>query len=126
VTQAIESEGIMGEKEKIGHRRGRRRASSARFWAAVKGAVAGVLIGGGGTIARPRGMTSSLPAGSVLRSAGLAARAAEVGRPSRFRGSASHSGERRSPRLKASRYVDAARLRLALRDTSFIDLALRP
>jgi hypothetical protein len=48
VSQALESEGIMGEKEK-------------------KGAIAGVLIGGGGTIAATEGKDVELPSGTVLR-----------------------------------------------------------
>ena len=66
VTQAIESEGIMGEKEKIGIGAGAGAIIGA-ILGGVKGAVAGVLIGGGGTIAATEGNDVELPAGSVLR-----------------------------------------------------------
>ncbi len=56
VTQAIQSEGIMGEKEKIGIGAGAGAIIGAILGGA-KGAVAGILIGGGGTIARGRGGT---------------------------------------------------------------------
>ncbi len=66
VTQAIESEGIMGEKEKIGIGAGAGAIIGA-ILGGVKGAVAGILIGGGGTIAATEGKDVELPAGSVLR-----------------------------------------------------------
>ena len=66
VTQALESEGIMGEKEKIGIGAGAGAIIGA-ILGGVKGAVAGILIGGGGTIAATEGKDVELPAGSVLR-----------------------------------------------------------
>ena len=66
VTQAIESEGIMGEKEKIGIGAGAGAILGA-ILGGVKGAVAGILIGGGGTIAATEGKDVDLPAGTVLR-----------------------------------------------------------
>ena len=66
VTQAIESEGIMGEKEKIGIGAGAGAIIGA-ILGGVKGAVAGILIGGGGTIAATEGKDVELPAGTVLR-----------------------------------------------------------
>jgi len=66
VTQAIESEGIKGEKEKIGIGAGAGAILGAILGGA-KGALAGVLIGGGGTIAATEGKDVDLPAGTVLR-----------------------------------------------------------
>jgi hypothetical protein len=66
VTQAIESEGIKGEREKIGIGAGAGAVIGA-ILGGVKGAVAGVLIGGGGTIAATEGKDVELPAGTVLR-----------------------------------------------------------
>lgn len=66
VTQAIESEGIRGEKEKIGIGAGAGAVIGA-ILGGVKGALAGVLIGGGGTIAATEGKDVELPAGTVLR-----------------------------------------------------------
>ncbi len=66
VTQAIESEGIKGEKEKIGIGTGAGAILGAILGGA-KGALAGVLIGGGGTIAATEGKDVELPAGTVLR-----------------------------------------------------------
>jgi hypothetical protein len=66
VTQAIESEGIKGEKEKIGIGAGAGAIIGA-ILGGVKGAVAGVLIGGGGTIAATEGKDVELPSGTVLR-----------------------------------------------------------
>jgi hypothetical protein len=66
VTQALESEGIMGEKEKIGIGAGAGAIIGA-ILGGVKGAVAGILIGGGGTIAATEGKDVELPAGTVLR-----------------------------------------------------------
>jgi hypothetical protein len=66
VTQAIESEGIKGEKERIGIGAGAGAVIGA-ILGGVKGAVAGVLIGGGGTIAATEGKDVELPAGTVLR-----------------------------------------------------------
>ena len=66
VTQALESEGIKGEKEKIGIGAGAGAIIGA-ILGGVKGAVAGVLIGGGGTIAATEGKDVDLPAGTVFR-----------------------------------------------------------
>jgi hypothetical protein len=66
VTQALESEGIRGEKEKIGIGAGAGAIIGA-ILGGVKGAVAGILIGGGGTIAATEGKDVELPAGTVLR-----------------------------------------------------------
>ena len=66
VTQALESEGIMGEKEKIGIGAGAGAIIGAIIGGA-KGALAGILIGGGGTIAATEGKDVELPAGTVLR-----------------------------------------------------------
>jgi hypothetical protein len=66
VTQALESEGIMGEKEKIGIGAGAGAIIGA-ILGGVKGAVAGILIGGGGTIAATDGKDVELPAGTMLR-----------------------------------------------------------
>jgi hypothetical protein len=66
VTQALESEGIMGEKERIGIGAGAGAILGAILGGA-KGALAGILIGGGGTIAATEGKDVELPAGTVLR-----------------------------------------------------------
>src|SRR3954466_825413 len=66
VSQALESEGIMGEKEKIGIGAGAGAILGAILGGA-KGAIAGILIGGGGTIAATEGKDVELPAGTVLR-----------------------------------------------------------
>jgi TolA-binding protein len=66
VSQALESEGIMGEKEKIGIGAGAGAILGAILGGA-KGALAGILIGGGGTIAATEGKDVDLPAGTVLR-----------------------------------------------------------
>jgi hypothetical protein len=66
VTQALESEGIMGEKGKIGIGAGAGAILGAILGGA-KGALAGILIGGGGTIAATEGKDVELPAGTVLR-----------------------------------------------------------
>jgi hypothetical protein len=66
LTQALESEGIMGEKEKIGIGAGAGAIIGAILGGA-KGALAGILIGGGGTIAATEGKDVELPAGTVLR-----------------------------------------------------------
>jgi hypothetical protein len=66
VTQALESEGIMGEKEKIGIGAGAGAIIGAILGGA-KGALAGILIGGGGTIAATEGKDVELPVGTVLR-----------------------------------------------------------
>jgi hypothetical protein len=66
VTQALESEGIRGEKEKIGAGAGVG-AIIGGILGGFKGALAGILIGGGGTIAATEGKDVELPAGTVLR-----------------------------------------------------------
>ena len=66
VTQALQSEGIMGEKEKIGIGAGAGAIIGAILGGA-KGALAGILIGGGGTIAATEGKDVDLPAGTTLR-----------------------------------------------------------
>ena len=66
VSQALESEGIGGEKAKIGVGAGAGAIIGA-ILGGVKGALAGVLIGGGGTIAATEGKDLELPAGTVLR-----------------------------------------------------------
>jgi hypothetical protein len=66
VTQALESEGIKGEKGKIGIGAGAGAILGAILGGA-KGALAGVLIGGGGTIAATEGKDVELPVGTVLR-----------------------------------------------------------
>ena len=66
VTQALESEGIKGEKEKIGIGAGAGAIIGAILGGA-KGALAGILIGGGGTIAATEGKDVDLPTGTVLR-----------------------------------------------------------
>jgi len=66
VSQALESEGIMGEKEKIGIGAGAGAILGAILGGA-KGALAGILIGGGGTIAATEGKDVELPSGTVLR-----------------------------------------------------------
>ncbi|HMD33891.1 MAG TPA: hypothetical protein VKH42_02935 [Vicinamibacterales bacterium] len=66
VTQALESEGIAGEKEKIGIGAGAGAILGAILGGA-KGALAGILIGGGGVIAATEGSDVDLPAGTILR-----------------------------------------------------------
>jgi hypothetical protein len=66
VTQALESEGIKGEAEKIGIGAGAGAILGAILGGA-KGALAGILIGGGGTIAATEGKDVELPVGTVLR-----------------------------------------------------------
>jgi TolA-binding protein len=66
VSQALESEGIMGEKAKIGIGAGAGAILGA-ILGGTKGAIAGILIGGGGTIAATEGKDVELPSGTVLR-----------------------------------------------------------
>jgi len=66
VTQALESEGIRGEAQKIGIGAGAGAILGA-ILGGTKGAIAGILIGGGGTIAATEGKDVDLPTGSVLR-----------------------------------------------------------
>jgi hypothetical protein len=66
VTQALESEGIRGEAERIGAGAGIG-AIIGGILGGLKGALAGILIGGGGTIAATEGTDANLPVGTVLR-----------------------------------------------------------
>ena len=66
VTQALESEGIMGEKERIGAGAGVG-AIIGGILGGVKGALAGILVGGGGMVAATEGSDVDLKPGSVLR-----------------------------------------------------------
>jgi len=66
VTQALESEGIKGEAQRIGTGAGIG-AIIGGIIGGVKGALLGVLIGGGGTIAATEGKDVTLPAGTILR-----------------------------------------------------------
>jgi hypothetical protein len=66
VSQALESEGIMGEKQKIGIGAGVGAILGA-ILGGGKGALAGILIGGGGTIAATEGKDVELASGTVLR-----------------------------------------------------------
>ena len=66
VTQALESQGIRGEAERIGIGAGAGAILGAILGGA-KGALAGILIGGGGTIAATEGKDVELPAGTILR-----------------------------------------------------------
>jgi hypothetical protein len=66
VTQALQSEGIGAEKEKIGIGAGAGAIIGAILGGA-KGALAGILIGAGGTVAATEGKDVELPAGTVLR-----------------------------------------------------------
>jgi hypothetical protein len=66
VTQALESEGIRGEANKIGAGAGVG-AIIGGIIGGVKGALLGVLIGGGGTVAATEGKDVTLPAGTILR-----------------------------------------------------------
>ena len=64
VTEAIESEGIKGEADRIGAGAGIG-AIIGGILGGFKGALAGILIGGGGTIAATEGEDVELPAGTV-------------------------------------------------------------
>jgi hypothetical protein len=66
VTQALESEGIKGEIGKIGAGAGLG-AIIGGIIGGGKGALAGILIGGGGVVAATEGKDVELPAGSLLR-----------------------------------------------------------
>jgi cell division protein FtsB len=66
VTQALESEGVMGEKEKIGAGAGVG-AIIGGILGGVKGALAGILVGGGGVLAATEGKDVNLQPGAVLR-----------------------------------------------------------
>ena len=65
-TQALESEGLKGEAERIGAGAGVG-AIIGGILGGLKGAMAGILIGGGGVIAATEGKDVELPAGTVLR-----------------------------------------------------------
>jgi hypothetical protein len=65
-TQALESEGLKGEAERIGAGAGVG-AIIGGILGGLKGAITGVLIGGGGVIAATEGKDVELPAGTVLR-----------------------------------------------------------
>jgi hypothetical protein len=66
VTQALESEGVRGEVGKIGTAAGVG-AIIGGIIGGGKGALAGILIGGGGVVAATEGKDVDLPPGSVLR-----------------------------------------------------------
>ena len=66
VTQALESEGLKGEVDRIGAGAGVG-AIIGGIFGGVKGAITGVLIGGGGVIAATEGKDVHLPEGTVLR-----------------------------------------------------------
>ena len=66
VTNIIESEGLKGEAGKIGAGAGVG-AIIGGILGGAKGAIAGIPIGGGGTVAATEGKDVDLPAGSVLR-----------------------------------------------------------
>ena len=66
VTQALESEGIKGEADRIGAGAGVG-AIIGGILGGVKGALLGVLIGGGGTIAATEGKDVTLEPGTILR-----------------------------------------------------------
>ena len=66
VIEALESEGVKGEAAKIGIGAGIG-AILGGILGGGRGALAGILIGGGGTIAATEGKDVELPAGTVLR-----------------------------------------------------------
>jgi hypothetical protein len=66
VTQALESEGLKGEAERIGAGAGVG-AIIGGILGGVKGAITGILIGGGGVLAATEGKDITLEAGTVLR-----------------------------------------------------------
>jgi hypothetical protein len=66
VTQALESEGLKGEAERIGTGAGIG-AIIGGILGGVKGAITGILIGGGGVIAATEGKDVHLEPGTVLR-----------------------------------------------------------
>jgi type IV secretory pathway VirB10-like protein len=65
-TQALESEGLKGEAERIGAGAGVG-AIIGGILGGLKGAITGILIGGGGVIAATEGKDVELPPGTVLR-----------------------------------------------------------
>jgi hypothetical protein len=66
LTEALEGQGLMGEKEKIGAGAGVG-AIIGGILGGVKGALAGILVGGGGVIAATEGDDVDLRPGTVLR-----------------------------------------------------------
>ena len=66
VTQALESEGLKGEAERIGAGAGVG-AIIGGILGGVKGAIAGILIGSGGVLVATEGKDVHLPEGTVLR-----------------------------------------------------------
>ena len=66
VTNTIESEGIKGEAGRVGAGAGIGGIIGGILGGA-KGAIAGIFIGGGGTVAATEGKDIELPAGSILR-----------------------------------------------------------
>jgi hypothetical protein len=66
VTQALESDGLKGEAERIGAGAGIG-AIIGGILGGVKGAITGILIGGGGVIAATEGKDVHLEPGTVLR-----------------------------------------------------------
>jgi hypothetical protein len=66
VTQVLESDGIRGEKGRVGAGAGIG-AVIGGLLGGFKGAVAGILVGGGGAIAATEGKDVSVPAGTILR-----------------------------------------------------------
>ncbi|MGD9902039.1 MAG: hypothetical protein AB7U83_01115 [Vicinamibacterales bacterium] len=66
ITQALESEGIRGETEKIGVGAGVG-AVLGGILGGLKGVLAGILIGGGGAVLATEGKDVELPVGTILR-----------------------------------------------------------
>jgi hypothetical protein len=66
VTDALQSEGIAGEKGKIGAGAGVG-AIIGGILGGVKGALAGILVGGGGVLDATEGKDVQLDPGTVLR-----------------------------------------------------------
>lgn len=66
VTNAMESEGLKGEKARIGAGAGVG-AVLGGILGGLRGAIAGILIGGGGAVMATEGKDVELPAGTVLR-----------------------------------------------------------
>jgi hypothetical protein len=66
ITQALESEGIRGEAERIGVGAGVG-AIIGGILGGIKGAITGILIGGGGAVIATEGKDVELPVGTILR-----------------------------------------------------------
>ncbi len=66
ITQALESEGIRGEAERIGVGAGVG-AVLGGLLGGLKGVLAGILIGGGGAVVATEGKDVELPVGTILR-----------------------------------------------------------